>query len=100
MVRGSGHSKEYENDLDYWGAPDEMRPKKPDSLEIYPENWEVVQLFLRLQTQWRISPTGHRIGLEYQSIPPVCQAYGIEYTGELMCDLQLMELTVINESAK
>lgn len=55
---------------------------------------------MRLQTQWRISPMGHRIGLEYQSIPLVCEALGVEYTGELFADIQVMEITAINESSK
>lgn len=77
--------------------PDEYRKSADDRVfYVYPENWESLQLYLALQTQWFISPTGHRTGINYVSIHPVCRLMGIKMTRELFADLQLMELTQIN----
>lgn len=54
---------------------------------------------MRLQTQWRISPTGHRIGLDYRAVPVVCRALGVKFA-EVFSDLQVMEVAAINESLK
>lgn len=80
--------------------PEENRPKGTGAPEVYESNWDVVQLFLRLQTQWHFSPTGHRAGLVYSSIRPVCKVMGTPFTPEIFSDLQLMEITLINESLK
>lgn len=69
-------------------------------MEIDPDNWDTVQLFLRLQTQWRISPMGYRLGLEYTSVPIVCRAFSLKFTKQLFSDLQLMEFCYISEAMK
>lgn len=96
LVRGSGECKEFEADLDYWGIPDELRPEKPTEYGVLPENWDAVCLFLALQTQWNITPSGARSGLNYTSVRIVSNLRGMKLTPELFSDLQLMELTVIN----
>jgi hypothetical protein len=35
---------------------------------VWPENWEPLCVFLRLQTQWRVGMSGP-IGLVYESLP-------------------------------
>jgi Phage related hypothetical protein (DUF1799) len=94
LLRGSGGS--YDDDLEYWGAPADYLPEAPADFEVWPENWDVLQLFLRLQTQWHTGPSGHRTGLLYSSIPVVSRVLGIKTTPDLFDDLQLMELTLIN----
>lgn len=96
LVRGSDECKDLEADLDFWGIPDESRPAKPESFGVLPENWDAVCLFLGLQTQWTISPSGTRVGLNYTSVRIVSNLRGVKLTPELFADLQLMELTMIN----
>lgn len=100
MAGGGGKDDDYESDLEFWGAPDDYRPNKNPDYEIYPENWDAVQLFVRLQTQWKISPMGQRVGLEYTSIRIVARFLGIKPTPELFADIQLMEICTINECAR
>jgi len=59
-----------------------------------------MQFFLRMQTQWRISPMGQRTGLEYTSLKPVAKFMGLKITSELFSDLQFLEVTLINEYLK
>jgi hypothetical protein len=96
LVSGSGECKDLEADLDFWGIPDESRPEKPTEYGVLPENWDAVTLFLALQTQWRITPSGTRSGLVYSSIRTVSNLRGVKLTPELFADIQLMEVTLIN----
>lgn len=96
LVRGSGESKDFEADLDFWGIPDEMRPEKPTEYGVLPENWDAVNLFMGLQTQWQMTPSGARSGLNYTSVRIVSNLRGLKLTPELFADIQLMELTLIN----
>lgn len=90
-------SQSQKDDLDYWGAPpDYIEHAENIDLLICRENWDVLTLFVRLQTQWRYSPSGTRTGLEYSSIRMVCNTLKIAFTADLFSDLQYMELTMIN----
>ena len=44
---------------------------------IWPENWQAVQVFVTLSTQWRLAPSGHLLGLDYAAIPPVLSMSGV-----------------------
>ena len=96
LVRGSGECKSFEDDLDYWGIPDELRPEKPTEYGVLPENWDAVSLFLALQTQWNVTPSGTRSGLNYTSVRIVSNLRRMKLTPELFADIQLMEITLIN----
>jgi hypothetical protein len=87
--------------LDFWGVPEEARPPEVERVfYVEPENWDVVRLYMAMQTQWALSPTGHRIGLNYSSIQPTARFIGVKVTPQVFNDLQLMEITHINESYK
>lgn len=58
-------------------------------------NWDAIQVFLGLQTQWRISSTGHRLGLEYPAIEVVIRQYDLEDDPDLFAKLQIMELEAL-----
>lgn len=51
----------------------------------------MVNLFLRLASQWRFHQTGFRLGLDYAAVPPVATMLGITMTPALFDDLRLME---------
>ena len=65
---------------------------------MFEENWAVVEMFLRLQTQWRTSMSGV-LGLDYVAVEWMLRLYGVEDQRSMLEDLQVMEgaaLTLIN----
>jgi hypothetical protein len=46
-------------------------PETPDVFEVYPCNWQAVQVFLAMETQWRVAPMGGAVGLVYEALPVV-----------------------------
>lgn len=56
-----------------------------------------MDLFLRCQTQWRISPNG-RAGLDYSTVLEVGRLYGLENLPAVLDDLQVMELIILTEA--
>ena len=96
-MAGGGADLDHEADLDYWGAPDAMRTE-PEDLGLYPDNWEVVMFFMRLQTQWMVSAMGQRVGLVYSSVTTVAEVFGQKITPEFFHDLQILEIAYINET--
>ena len=75
-------------------------PEAPDEdFGIWPENWSVVEMFLRVQTQWRTTMSGV-IGLDYAAVRWLFKLYDVEEPRALLEDLQVMEaaaMTVINK---
>lgn len=58
-----------------------------------------MEMFLRLQTQWRTS-MGGVIGLDYMAVEWLLRLYGVEDQRSMLEDLQTMEgaaLSVINK---
>lgn len=58
-----------------------------------------MEMFLRVQTQWRTS-MGGVIGLDYMAVEWLLRLYGVEDQRSMLEDLQIMEvaaLTVINK---
>lgn len=58
--------------------------------QVWPENWEAVGMFIRLQTQWRTGPRG-LIGLDYRAAEWLFSLYAVTSPRELLEDLQIME---------
>jgi hypothetical protein len=63
---------------------------------VWPEAWPAVDLFLKVQTQWRGGASGI-IGLDYTAVRWVMQLYGVEDERELLEDLQVIEARVIEK---
>ena len=57
---------------------------------MWPENWDTVEMFLRLQTQWRIG-MGGPIGLDYSAVEWLLRLYEVKDQRALLEDLQIME---------
>lgn len=76
------------------------REKAGEHFEVWEENWESVELFLRVQTQWRVGMNGP-VGLDYGAV-----AWVLKLTAEepnhraLLEDLQVMESAVLSFIAK
>lgn len=62
--------------------------------EVWPENWPVVQLFMRLQTQW-VTTVGGVVGLHYPSVDFLFRIEGIENQREMLAELQIMEVAAL-----
>ena len=66
---------------------------------MWEENWETVEMFLRLQTQWRVGMGGYT-GLDYGAAQWLFSLYQIKKPSELLEDLQVMEAAVLEAMAK
>jgi len=56
--------------------------------------WPAFEVFLRCQTQWRVSMSGF-IGLDYVAVIGVLNLYKIENKQQVLEDLQIIETTVV-----
>ena len=67
-------------------------PEQPrtDDFEVWEENWLVLDIFLRCQTQWRTTMSGV-LGLDYGAVAWVLKLYEVEDQRSMLEDLQVME---------
>jgi len=67
-------------------------PEQPrtDDFEVWEENWPVLEMFLRCQTQWRTTMAGV-LGLDYVAVAWLLKLYEVEDPRALLEDLQVME---------
>jgi ABC-type thiamine transport system substrate-binding protein len=61
-----------------------------DNCEIWEENWSVVEMFLRVETQWRTTMNGV-LGLDYGAVAWILRLYEVENQRSMLEDLQVME---------
>lgn len=61
-----------------------------DEFEVWPENWDAVVMWTRIQTQWRVG-AGGAIGLDYSVLAWLFRMYEVEDPRSLLEDLQVME---------
>ena len=71
------------------------KQKKKDVFEVWEENWDTVQMFMRLSTQWRMSMSGVT-GLDYASLSWLCKLYEVKDQRILFEGLQVMELVALS----
>ena len=66
-------------------------PEQPsEDFEVWEENWSVVEMFLRVQTQWRTTMNGV-LGLDYGAVAWILRLYEVENQRSMLEDLQVME---------
>ena len=63
---------------------------RSDDVEVWEENWPVLEMFLRCQTQWRTTMSGV-LGLDYAAVAWVLKLYEVEDHRSMLEDLQVME---------
>ena len=63
--------------------------------EVWDENRQIVEMFMRMQTQWRTSMSG-AVGLDYAALEWLCRLYPVDNPQELFEGLQVMEYTALN----
>jgi hypothetical protein len=73
---------------------------KPADFEVWEENWEAVQMFLRCQTQWRTGGMGGAVGLDYGAVAWLFRLHRVKDQRALLEDLQIMEGAILTEMAK
>jgi len=63
---------------------------------VYPQLWDVVNLFAILDTQWRVSPGGIS-GLDYTAVKTVLEIHGIESAQwkSFFEDIRVMEIEAL-----
>lgn len=80
----------------------EEQPKEQVDFEVMDENWEIVNMFLRCQTQWNTS-FGGIVGLKYEVLlldGGLFDLYDVDNRKEMLEGLQLMESVAIKEINK
>tara|TARA_R100000781_G_scaffold114489_1_gene85432 strand:- start:1033 stop:1347 length:315 start_codon:yes stop_codon:yes gene_type:complete len=76
-----------------------MPEPKEDILEVIPEAWPAVKIFLHVQTQWRVD-SGNVVGLDYMAVKWVFDLLEVKKPMELLADLQVIEAKVIEIISK
>lgn len=74
--------------------PDGFVNDKDDDFEVLPEAWPAVEMFLRVQTQWRVGMAG-LIGLDYAAVKWCFELEAVSKPSELLSDLQVIEARVL-----
>lgn len=93
-------------DLKFFGAPPAVRAafaaarKTPpvDPYPVLPENWTAAQLFVQLQTQWRISAGfggALHTGLDYAAVWAVLHGQRVRHPERVFADLRIMEAAAL-----
>ena len=72
--------------------PDLSQRNEP--YEVIADAWPVVELFLRVQTQWRAGSSGI-VGLDYGAVRWVMDLYQIDDPRIMLEDLQVIEAKVV-----
>ena len=67
----------------------------PEHFEIWPENWPAVELFMRCQTQWRVSD-GRRIGLDYGALLAIGSLFPVENLSQVVEYVQVIEHEILS----
>jgi hypothetical protein len=93
------------------GLPEEMaaglaasaQPAAAEAVEVMPENWGAMRVFLGMETQWRrAGMAGVAVGLDYGALPVVAGALGVTADADLFGRLRILEgaaLAVMAERA-
>lgn len=71
--------------------PDE---KRDNDYEVLADAWPAVNMFLRVQTQWRVG-MGGVIGLDYGAVRWLFELEQVSEPAELLDDLQVIEAKVV-----
>lgn len=106
-MRGGSSYNEAIADLKAFGAPDDViaeleQAQKNEDFEVWPENWPFLEMFLRMQTQWRTSFSG-LIGLDYNAAQWLFDVYSVNDHKEMLDALMVMErsaLRALNERSE
>lgn len=71
-----------------------MADHPPPPFEVWAENWAAHQVFVALQTQWRVGLSGVT-GLDYTALKTVMDIHGVEDQKQMLEDIGIMEIAAI-----
>ena len=80
----------------------EKQPEEKTDFEVFQENWDIVNMFLRCQTQWNTT-FGGVVGLKYEVLlldGGLFDLYHVNNRKEMLEGLQLMEQVALTEMNK
>jgi len=95
-----------EDDLDMMGADDEDKAlildyisgvTEEDFFPLLPENVDAFAIFARCSTQWRLSPNGFAMGIDYTSLQSVISMTVKDPSSELFEEIQLIEKGALSQ---
>ena len=66
-----------------------------EDFDVFPENWDTVILFHRLQTQWRVAGMGGLIGLDYVAVESVMRICKVKNREQTFDRLRVMEAAAL-----
>jgi len=72
----------------------EEEAEEPPPFEVWPENENAVNMFLKASTQWRVGPGGIT-GLDYNVLFRLFSLYGIKDKRGTLEGVQVMENTAL-----
>ena len=78
------------------------KKKESDDFEVWDDNWDIVMMFLRMQTQWTVSMAGY-VGLKYEVLlvsGGLFDLYDVENRREVLEGLRIMESAALTEFSK
>ena len=78
------------------------KKKESDDFEVWDENWDIVMMFLRMQTQWTVSMAGY-VGMRYDVLlvsGGLFDLYDVENRREVLEGLRIMESAALTEFSK
>jgi hypothetical protein len=95
------------DDLRAFGAPDSVirrmersQSKQREGFHVLRANWDVIRVFMQLQTQWhRAGANGVMTGIDYSALEIVTRALDVDLNAELLGKIQRMEFAVLEELA-
>jgi len=70
-----------------------------ENFEVWDDNWEIVVMFLRMQTQWSVVMGGYT-GLKYEVLFRLCDLYSVEDPRAMLEGIQIMESAALQELNK
>ena len=79
-----------------------QKKEQSEDFEVWDENWDIVTMFLRMQTQWTTSMSGY-VGLKYEVLlvpGGLFDLYDVENRREVLEGLQVMESAALREFSK
>lgn len=67
-----------------------------EEVEVWPQNWRAVKLFIAVSTQWRVG-MGGATGLDYAAVAAAMDMQGIKKKARnrLFADVRIMEAAVL-----
>lgn len=79
-----------------FGIPEQPHDESENVCEVWDENWDILMMFLKLQTQWNTTMAGYS-GLNYQSLEWFCRVYNIEDVSAMVDGIRIMEAAALKQ---